>query len=46
MARLTVNIIEEIHSTRQEHAALFAHGMGRIVDDMLVGKSMLQRAGD
>jgi hypothetical protein len=38
MARLTDDIIEEIHSTRQEHAARFAHDMGRIVDDLQAGQ--------
>lgn len=38
MARLTDDIIEEIHSTRQEHAARFAHDMARIVDDLQAGQ--------
>jgi hypothetical protein len=37
MARLMDDIIEEIHTTRQEHAARFAHDMGRIVDDLQAG---------
>ena len=39
MARLTDDIIEEIHSTRKEHAARFAHDMGRIVDDLQAGQA-------
>ena len=37
-ARLTDDIIEEIHSTRQEHAARFTHDMGRIIDDLQAGQ--------
>jgi hypothetical protein len=38
MARLTDDIIEEIHAVRQEHAARFAHDIGRIVDDLQAGQ--------
>ncbi|MDX8400516.1 MAG: hypothetical protein R8K20_09760 [Gallionellaceae bacterium] len=34
MARLTDDIIEEVHSTRQEHAARYSHDTGRIVNNL------------
>ena len=34
MARLTDEIIEEIHSVRQQHAARFDYDINRILDDL------------
>lgn len=34
MARLTDEIVEEIHATRREHAARFDNDIERILDDL------------
>lgn len=38
MARLTDEIIEEIHAVRQQHAAQFDYNLDRIIDDLRAGQ--------
>lgn len=38
MARLTDEIVEEIHAARRQHAAHFDNDIGRIIDDLLTSQ--------
>jgi hypothetical protein len=38
MARLTDEIIEEIHAVRLQHAARFDYDLDRIIDDLRAGQ--------
>ena len=38
MTRLTDEIVDEIHSIRQQHAARFDFDIDRIIDDLRVGQ--------